>query len=308
MEIPTIFIGLVATLLTGIQTVGNEAFDWDKSKATAAIQQEIDKGDYEEANRLYVETQFNPPMPDSDAYRNLDKVRSSIEYYRKYRAALSFEESTDPNKDWNNVINDLTNIPDNFKYRDDVNRLLAKAQQQIHTSVTTQTTNNNQQALIATDPVITCNVGKAGVQQMKKSVCANAFSCEIETGRWYIYTDNQQCRNDQIAYVNSSTSKTTLNPQQQATTHNSIPCATQYGFYYSSSQQACDELRKQAQQMAEQNQKVIDSIRKLDEIGNRKFTVEPITVTLPPQSETKLIIPTPTCVPVGNSNQTICGL
>lgn len=150
------------------------------------------------------------------------------------------------------------------------------------------------------DPIITCNFTYTGSRQMRRSECNISFNCQIGNN-WYVYTSREKCTQDQNAQIVKQGNPQPIlqgSTQTGYTQSNSFSCTTIYGTYTSSSQQACDQLKDQAQAMQDQNLKTLDAIKKLDQIGNTTFQITPIPTP-------HIVIPTVPHIPLNNPKCTV---
>lgn len=129
---------------------------------------------------------------------------------------------------------------------------------------TSKQTTSYQQQTVNTDPTIPCTVENIGVVQLKQSVCAISFACQV--GTWKLYQSKEKCTQDQKAYYGSKNTGKATNTYTYPTyayptyTPSSyyLSCPTILGqktAYGSTEQQAidkCTELQAQDQQYAEQ--------------------------------------------------------
>ena len=97
-----------------------------EDKIVANIQNTIGKGDYERANALFVETQRDPPFAGSRYYAKLVPVKRFIDYYRTFKYAEEIVIKKELPTDWESTMDKLRFIPENFKYKAEVNQILQK--------------------------------------------------------------------------------------------------------------------------------------------------------------------------------------
>lgn len=55
------------------------------------------------------------------------------------------------------------------------------------------------------DPIVNCNIVNVGYVKIKSSQCSISFACEIENGKWYLYTSRDKCTQDQNNYYKTKT-------------------------------------------------------------------------------------------------------
>lgn len=88
------------------------------------IESAIKEGNYELANDLYVLIEKKPPFAGSRYYEKLQFVRINLEYYRKYRYALDGFMDHSLERNWKQVIKDLTPMPIHFTEKENVDKIL----------------------------------------------------------------------------------------------------------------------------------------------------------------------------------------
>lgn len=202
MPLVLIVVVVVSTFIVGGKELGNQinrAFDLDAKQATAKIQNAIDEGNYEKANDLYVKKQ--DARVGSTAYENLKSVREQVEYYRRYRASIDLEKDPNPNKDWGFIINNLENMPPNFKYKKEVENLIAETKSKI---------NSPQQQVL---PQTTKNTQTQGNQSL--------IDCTGPDGKQF-KTTQKECDSFNAAWVNKKSVTTPQNIQNKGLTAEEI--------------------------------------------------------------------------------------
>lgn len=95
-----------------------------EDRKVSLIENAINIGDYESANRLYINTQKSPPFAGSRFWNKLTRVRYYIEYYRSYRKAKDLFDSRISQTDIHQISILLKGMPAGFPYGEDVRKML----------------------------------------------------------------------------------------------------------------------------------------------------------------------------------------
>lgn len=95
-----------------------------EDRTVSIIENAINAGDYETANRLYNDTQKSPPFAGSRFWNKLSRVRYTIEYYRRYRNAKDLFDSRTSPSGVRQIQILLKGMPAGFPYGEDVRKML----------------------------------------------------------------------------------------------------------------------------------------------------------------------------------------
>lgn len=141
--------------------------------------------------------------------------------------------------------------------------------------------------IAVTDSIVGCQFKQLGIKQLKQSECKKSFECEIESGKFYIYTDKQKCIDDQKLYFRNKL----------------VTCSGINGEIYNLSPEQCDQVTQRKELLNQLSNSLKQTESNMQQIGNSGFNTNfniPTIAPLPTQTEwhpTAFQAPSPTPIP-----------
>ena len=157
------------------------------------------------------------------------------------------------------------------------------------------------------DPMVNCQFTYLGAKLMRNSECKITFECEIEKGKWYLYTSRDQCSKDQTAYyANQKTNNTSSEPKTDCVLSTGTykltvaDCQTLINFQSS--------LQQQTEQYKQSNQQIIDNFKNYAD-SYPTYAPGPtinLNIVAPTMPGITSIPVQKDCYRIGDSDQIIC--